>query len=40
LLATVNRLLKNIPDVKISVGRPGNRWLGDVKNGLKKHSQE
>jgi hypothetical protein len=35
---TVKNVFKNIPEVKMSVGKPRNRWLDDVENDLKKMS--
>jgi hypothetical protein len=33
---TVKKVFKNIPEGKMSVGKPRKRWLDDVENDLKK----
>jgi hypothetical protein len=32
----VKKVFENIPEGEKSVGKPGKRWLDDVKNDLKK----
>jgi len=32
----LNKVFKNIPEGKLLVRKPGNRWLGDAENDLKE----